>query len=134
MLDGIYDHTDKIKVIFPRIEQAAGFMADCYFRLTGVPLPAYCSTGPGPMNITIALANAFYDSSAFLAITAQVTTNQFDRGALQEEYRYFPGDFPSVIKGIVKHSWQIRKVEDFVRYLPKAFKLMREGRPGPCHF
>lgn len=133
LLDGIYDRTDKIKVIWPRVEQAAGFMADVYFRLTGVPIPVYTSTGPGPMNLTIALANAFYDSSAFLAITGQVTTDQFDTGALQEEYRYFPGDFPSVIKPIVKHSWQVRKVEDLARYLPKAFKLMRSGRPGPCH-
>jgi acetolactate synthase-1/2/3 large subunit len=133
LLDGIYDRTKQIQVVWPRIEQAAGFMADAYFRLTGVPLPVYTSTGPGPMNLTIAVANAFYDSSAFLAITGQVTTDQFDTGALQEEYRYFPGDFPSVLKPIVKHSWQVRKVEDLVRYLPKAFKLMRTGRPGPCH-
>ncbi len=133
LLDGIYDRTDKIKVIWPRVEQAAGFMADVYFRLTGVPIPVYASTGPGPMNLTIAIANAFYDSSAFLVITGQVTTDQFDTGALQEEYRYFPGDFPSVVKPIVKHSWQVRKVEDLARYLPKAFKLMRSGRPGPCH-
>jgi acetolactate synthase-1/2/3 large subunit len=133
LLDGIYDRTDKIQIVFPRIEQAAGFMADVYFRITGFPLPVYTSTGPGPMNLTIAVANAFYDSSAFLAITGQVTSDQFDTGALQEEYRYFPGDFPSVIKPIVKHSWQVRKVEDLVRYLPKAYKLMRTGRPGPCH-
>jgi acetolactate synthase I/II/III large subunit len=133
LLDGIYDRTDEIKVIFPRIEQASGFMADAYFRLTRVPLPTYVSTGPGPMNMTIAVANAFYDSSAFLAFTGQVTSNQFDTGALQEEYRYSPGDFTSMIKPIVKHSWQVRKVTDLVRYLPKAFKLMRTGRPGPCH-
>jgi len=133
LLDGIYDRTDKIKVIWPRIEQAAGFMADAYFRLTSTPLPVYVSTGPGPMNMTIAVANAFYDSSAFLCITGQVTTDQFDTGALQEEYRYYAGDFPSVMKPIVKHSWQVRKVEDLPRYLPKAFKLMRTGRPGPCH-
>lgn len=132
-LDGIYDRIDKLQVIWPRIEQAAGFMADAYFRLTGVPLLVYTSTGPGPMNLMIALANAFYDSSAFLAITGQVTTDQFDTGALQEEYRYFPADFPSVAKPVVKHSWQVHKVEDLVRYLPKAFKLMRTGRPGPCH-
>ena len=48
-------------------------MADAYFRVTGDPIPVYVSTGPGPMNLTIALANAFYDSSAFLAITGQVT-------------------------------------------------------------
>ena len=41
LLDGIYDKTNKIKVIWPRVEQAAGFMADAYFRVTGVPLPVY---------------------------------------------------------------------------------------------
>lgn len=133
LLDAIYDRADKIKVIFPRIEQAAGFMADCYFRLTGVPLPTYSSVGPGAMNFMIAVANAFFDSSAFLLFTGQVTTDQFDTGALQEAYHYFPGDFPSVMKPIVKHSWQVRKVEDLVRYLPKAYKMMRTGRPGPCH-
>jgi acetolactate synthase-1/2/3 large subunit len=56
MLDGIYDRTDKIKIVFPRIEQAAGFMADAYFRVTGFPLPVYVSTGPGPMQLTIAIA------------------------------------------------------------------------------
>ena len=36
LLDGIYDRTDNIKVIWPRIEQAAGFMADAYFRYPAV--------------------------------------------------------------------------------------------------
>ncbi len=31
-------------------------------------------TGPGPMTMTIAVANAFYDSSAFFWITEQVTS------------------------------------------------------------
>jgi len=133
LLDGIYERTDQIKVIWPRVEQAAGFMADVYFRLTGVPLPVYASTGPGPANLTIAVANAFYDSSAFLVITGCPTTDQFDTGALQEIYRYFPADFPSIFKPIVKHSWQVHKVDQLAKYLPKAYKLMRTGRPGPCH-
>ena len=37
--------TSSIKLVLVRHEQAAGFMADAYFRLTGVPLPVYCSTG-----------------------------------------------------------------------------------------
>ena len=48
LLDGIYKQTDRIRHISPRIEQAAGFMADVYFRLTGKPLAVYASTGPGP--------------------------------------------------------------------------------------
>jgi thiamine pyrophosphate-dependent acetolactate synthase large subunit-like protein len=49
------------------------------------------STGPGPMLLTVALANAFYDSSSMVAITGQVATNQFDSAALQEECRHHAG-------------------------------------------
>ena len=132
-LDAIYDRSDKIKMIWPRIEQAAGFMADAYFRLTGKPLPVFASTGPGPANLAISTAAAFYDSSAYLCITGQVTTDQFDSGALQEPYRYYQADFPTVLRSYTKHSWQAHKVEDLTRILPKAFKLMNTGRPGPVH-
>jgi acetolactate synthase I/II/III large subunit len=133
LLDGIHKHTDRIRHIQPRIEQAAGFMADVYYRLTGDPLAVYASTGPGPMNMMIAVANAFYDGSAFFLITGNVPTTQFDSGALQDDYRYH-GDMSSMFTPIVKKSWRVRKVEDLVKALPDAFTMMRTGRPGPVHF
>ena len=133
LLDGIYKQTDRIRHISPRIEQTAGFMADVYFRLTGQPLAVYASTGPGPMNLMISVANAFYDCSAFFVITGNVPTTQFDTGALQDDYRYH-GDMSSMFTPVVKKSWRIRKVEDLVKALPDAFTLMRTGRPGPVHF
>ncbi len=63
LLDGVYNHPDEIKIIFPRIESAAGYMADAYFRASGQLIPVYTSTGPGPMLLTVAMGNAFYDSS-----------------------------------------------------------------------
>ena len=99
LLDGVYNHQDDIKIIFPRIESAAGYMADAYFRASGQVIPVYTSTGPGPMLLTVAMGNAFYDSSAFIAITGQVATNQYDSGALQEEYRHYQADFPSDREG-----------------------------------
>jgi len=133
LLDGVYNHQDELKIIFPRIESAAGYMADAYFRASGELIPVYTSTGPGPMLLTVALGNAFYDSSAFVAITGQVATNQYDSGALQEEYRHFQADFPSMTKVITKRSYQAHSVEDLGKFLPKAFKLARTGRPGPVH-
>jgi acetolactate synthase I/II/III large subunit len=133
LLDGIYKQTDRIRHISPRIEQTAGFMADVYFRLTGQPLAVYASTGPGPMNLMISVANAFYDCSAFFVITGNVPTTQFDTGALQDDYRYH-GDMSSMFTPVVKKSWRIRKVEDLCKALPDAFTLMRTGRPGPVHF
>jgi acetolactate synthase-1/2/3 large subunit len=133
LLDGIYKQTDRIRHVSPRIEQSAGFMADVYYRLTGQPLAVYASTGPGPMNLLISVTNAFYDGSAFFVITGQVPTNQFDSGALQDDYRYH-GDMSAMFAPVVKKSWRIRKVEDLVKALPDAFSLMRTGRPGPVHF
>jgi acetolactate synthase-1/2/3 large subunit len=133
LLDGIIQQTDRIRHIQPRIEQTAGFMADVYYRLTGEPLAVYASTGPGPMNMMIAVANAYYDGSAFFLLTGNVPTTQANTGALQDDYRY-NGDMSAIFTPVVKKSWRIRKVEDLVKALPDAFSLMRTGRPGPVHF
>ena len=55
LLDGVYDRQDEIKIIFPRIESGAGYMADAYFRASGKVIPVYTSTGPGPMLLTVAM-------------------------------------------------------------------------------
>jgi acetolactate synthase-1/2/3 large subunit len=133
LLDGVYNRQDELKVVFPRIETGAGYMADAYFRASGQVIPVYTSTGPGPMLLTAALSNAFYDSSAFIAVTGQVATSQYDSGALQEEYRHFQADFPSIAKVITKRSFQAHSVEDLAKFMPKAFKLAKTGRPGPVH-
>ena len=101
-------------------------MADAYFRITGVPLPVYVSTGPDRLYLLRAVANAYYDSSAFLLITGQVTTDQFDSGALQEP-QTLSADYPSVIRTYVKHSFQATTVNQISQFLPKAFKLMRRA-------
>jgi acetolactate synthase-1/2/3 large subunit len=133
LLDSFYDKQDTVKIIWPRIETAAGFMADAYYRVTKQALPVYVSTGPGPALSTCAVANAYYDSSAFLQITGQVTTDQFDSGALQEPYRQHPADFPTVIRNYCKFSYQATTVNQIAQFLPKAFKIMQTGRPGPVH-
>jgi acetolactate synthase-1/2/3 large subunit len=132
LLDGIYKQTSKIRHISPRIEQSAGFMADVYYRLTRKPLAVYASTGPGPMNLMISVANAFYDNSAFFVITGNVPTTQLNSGALQDDYRY-NGTMSSIFAPVVKKSYRINKVEDLTRALPEAFSLMTSGRPGPVH-
>lgn len=133
MLDSFYDKQDDVKIVWPRIETACGFMADAYFRVTKQPLPVYVSTGPGPALSTCAVANAFYDSSAFLQFTGQAPLTQFDTGALQEQYRYHQADFSTAIQPYVKQSYQAVTAEQLAAFLPKAFKLMKTGRPGPVH-
>ena len=95
LLDELYKARDQIKLVSPRHEQTAGHMADAYFRIKHQPVAALTSCGPGSANLVMALAVAQTDSSAFLAITANVPTSQFNRSPFQELNRHYQADFPT---------------------------------------
>ena len=106
LLDPLYQVRDRVKLISPRHEQTAAHMADGYFRVKHKPVATLTSTGPGSANLIMALAVAQTDSSALLAITANVPTSQFNRGPFQELNRHNQADFPNVIRPVVKRSFQ----------------------------
>ena len=133
LLDALYDRRDAIRTITAHDEQSAGFMADAYARLTHRPPVTYTSSGPGSLNLTMAVANAFYDSSPFLAITGNVPTQQFNRGPFQESGRFFQGDFNNVMRPYVKRTYQAFRPEMIPLIMRQAFALMTTGRPGPVH-
>ncbi len=60
----------------------------------GRPTATFTSCGPGSANLPISLGNAFLDSVPFMAVTGNVPTSQFNRGAFQELYRHYQADFP----------------------------------------
>lgn len=133
MLDALYDRQDKIKLISPRHEQTAGHMADAYFRIAHRPVATLTSCGPGSANMPMSLACAQADSSAFLAITANVPTSQFNRAPFQESYHHHQADFPSVVRPYVKRSFQPSRVDMLPTALRQAMHLMTSGRPGPVN-
>ena len=132
-LDAALAASDRITTISTHHEQSAGYMADAYYKVRHEPAATITSCGPGSVNLTIALANAMMDSSAFLAITGNVPTTQFNRSPFQETGRYFQGDFPSVIRPYVKRSFQPTRVEMLPLAVKQAFGLLRNGRPGPVN-
>ncbi len=131
MLDVLYGMRDRITLVSPRHEQTAGHMADAYFRVKHRPAATLTSCGPGSANLVMALANAYADSSALLALTANVPTQQFNRGPFQELYRQKEADFPSVCRPVVKRSFQPTRVEMLPSALRLATDTMLGGRPGP---
>ena len=133
MLDALYDVKDEIALVSPRHEQVAGHMADAYFRVRHEPVATLTSCGPGSANLIMALAVAQTDSSAFLAITANVPTSQFNRGPFQEINRHNQADFPNVVRPVVKHSYQPSRVEMLPLALRQATTAMLSGRPGPVN-
>ena len=133
MLDSLYDAQDRIKVISPRHEQVAAHMADAYFRVRHEPVATLTSCGPGSCNIVMPLAVALTDSSAVLAITANVPTSQFNRSPFQEINRHHQADFPNIIRPVVKRSFQPTRVDMLPLALRQAMTTMLSGRPGPVN-
>ena len=133
LLDGLYEVRDKIKLVSPRHEQVAGHMADGYFRVKHQPVATLTSTGPGSANLIMSMAVAQTDSSALLAITANVPTSQFNRGPFQELNRHNQADFPNVIRPVVKRSFQPTRVDMLPLALRQAVTTMTSGRPGPVN-
>lgn len=133
MLDALYDRRDRITLISPRHEQTAGHMADAYFRVSHQPVATLTSCGPGSANMPMSLACAQADSSAFLAITANVPTSQFNRAPFQETYMHGQASFPDAVKPFVKRSFQPTRVDMLPLALRQATALLTSGRPGPVN-
>ena len=133
MLDSLYQARDKVKLVSPRHEQVAGHMADAYFRVRHEAVATLTSCGPGSANIVMPLAVALSDSSALLAITANVPTQQFNRSPFQEINRHYQADFVNVIRPVVKRSFQPTRVDMLPLALRQATTAMLSGRPGPVN-
>jgi acetolactate synthase-1/2/3 large subunit len=71
-IDALYERSAEITSYSVRHESVAGFMADVYYRIAGRPAVTFTSCGPGSANIPICLANAYFDSVPYLAITGNV--------------------------------------------------------------
>jgi acetolactate synthase I/II/III large subunit len=132
-LDAAFKAQNRIRTISTHHEQTAGHMADAYFKVRHEPVATFTSCGPGSANLVVALAAAMMDSSAFMAITGNVPTGQFNRGPFQETGRHFQGDFPSVVRPYVKRSWQPTRTEMVPLAVKQAWDTMLAGRPGPVN-
>src|SRR3979409_2225871 len=123
-IDALYERSDELKTISVHHESGAGFMADVYYRVSGRPTATFTSCGPGSANLPISLGNAFLDSVPFLAVTGNVPTSQFTRGAFQQPCRYYQAHFPSPVRSYCKKVSQPTRCEMRELATRKASKTM----------
>ncbi|MCP5150783.1 MAG: thiamine pyrophosphate-binding protein [Ectothiorhodospiraceae bacterium] len=131
IIDAMHERSADIDTISVHHESVAGFMADVFYRVSGQPTATFTSCGPGSANMPICLGNAYLDSVPFLAITGNVPTSQFGRGAFQELYRHYQADFPSTVRAYCKRVYQPTRGEQVPLMVRQAWKTMVTGRPGP---
>jgi len=131
LVDAFKKH--EFPIIQVRHEQSACHLADGYCRVTGKPLAVFTSIGPGACNTVVGAATAFLDSVPMLIFTGSVHTYMFGRGVLQEIERKQWADFPSIMKPVVKRSYQVTRVDQLPWVMNNALRTALGGRPGPVH-
>jgi acetolactate synthase-like protein len=114
-----------IRVVDVRHEATAVFAADAVGRLTGVPGVAAVTAGPGVTNTLTALQNARMAESPLVLLGGATATLLRGRGALQDI------DQMALVRPIVKRARRVSRVRDLAPALDEAFRLAREGVPGP---
>jgi tartronate-semialdehyde synthase len=114
-----------IKHLVTRHEESAIHMADGYARALGTVGVCAATSGPGASNFVTGLYTAQVDSIPILAITGQNVRAQLDREAFQAV------NIAEVVKPLTKKSYCVKDAAMVPWVFREAFKIMREGRPGP---
>ena len=122
--DALHGVTE-LKHVLVRHEQGAAFAANGYARASGRVGVCVATSGPGASNLVTGIADAMLDSVPMVVITGQVATTLMGTDAFQEL------DVFGMTLPMVKHSFVARRVEDLPRIVGEAFRIAREGRPGP---
>ena len=117
----------KIKLILTRHEQAAGFMAATYGRLTGRAGVCLSTLGPGATNFVTAAAYGQLGALPMLMITGQKPIKTSKQGKFQIV------DVVEMMKPLTKYTQQIVGGDNIPSRVHEALRLAEEERPGATH-
>lgn len=119
--------TSGIQLIVLRHEQAAGFMAATYGRLTGKTGVCLTTLGPGATNLVTAAAHAQLGAMPMLMITGQKPIKQSKQGKFQII------DVVEMMRPLTKMTKQIVNGNTIPNLVREAFRQAETERPGAVH-
>jgi tartronate-semialdehyde synthase len=108
-----------------RHEEGATHMADGWSRTTGRVGVAIGTSGPAGTNMITGLYTAIADSVPIVCITGQQRTDLLDKEGFQAV------DIVEIAKPVTKWAVQIKEAATAPWIFREAFRIAREGRPGP---
>jgi len=117
----------KIKLILTRHEQAAGFMAATYGRLTGKAGVCLSTLGPGATNFVTAAAYAQLGGMPMLMITGQKPVKSSKQGQFQIV------NIVDMMRPLTKYTQQLVSAGNIPSRVREAFRLAQEEKPGAVH-
>jgi len=116
-----------IKLILTRHEQAAGFMAATYGRLTGKSGVALSTLGPGATNLVTAAAYSQLAAMPMVMITGQKPVKHSKQGKFQIL------DVVDMMRPLTKYTHSIVSGNNIPSSIREAFRISQEERPGAAH-
>ncbi|MEE8528562.1 MAG: thiamine pyrophosphate-binding protein, partial [Gammaproteobacteria bacterium] len=116
-----------INFILCRHEQAAGFMAAAYGRLTGKLAVAMSTLGAGATNLTTPVAHAYLAAMPMLVLTGQKAVLDNRQG------QYQVVDVVDVMRPITKFAAKVPSGAMLGALARQAMMSALEGRQGPAH-
>src|SRR5579863_852726 len=117
----------KIKLVLTRHEQAAGFMAATYGRLTGKTGVCLATLGPGATNLVTAGAYAQLGGMPMMMITGQKPIKSSKQGRFQIL------EVVDMMKPLTKFTHQMASADNIPSRIREAFRLAQEEKPGAAH-
>ncbi len=119
--------TSGIRLILNRHEQAAGFMAATYGRLTGAVGVCMSTLGPGATNLMTAAAYAQLGAMPMMMISGQKPIKSSKQGLFQIV------DVVDLMRPLTKYTHQISNANTIPAKVRDAFRQALEERPGAVH-
>ena len=116
-----------IQLILTRHEQAAGFMAATYGRLTGKAGVCLSTLGPGATNFVTAAAYAQLAGMPMMMITGQKPVKRSKQGQFQIV------DIVAMMEPLTKYTRQLVSAANIPSRVREAFRLAQEEKPGAVH-
>ena len=116
-----------IRLILTRHEQAAGFMAATYGRLTGKTGVCLATLGPGATNLVTAAAYAQLGAMPMLMVTGQKPIKASKQGEFQIV------DVVDMMQPLTKYTRQLSSAGYIPARVREAFRRAEDERPGAVH-
>lgn len=115
----------KIKHLTMRHEEGATHAADGWARITGKVGVAIGTSGPAGTNMITGLYTCQGDSIPIVCITGQALKSILHKEAFQGV------NIAEIAKPVVKKSYCVLETAQIPGVFREAFRIAREGRPGP---
>src|ERR687883_1157256 len=117
--------SEQIKHYSVRHEEGGTHAADGYTRVTGKVGINIGTSGPAGTNMITGLYTCMADSIPMICIVGQAPTSVLHKEAFQAV------DIVDIAKPVTKWAVQVKEPSQLVWTFREAFRVAREGRPGP---